>query len=145
LYQQQVISVSNTILSIRATNAQMVSLRYDSGRESKGNRMEADAQLLQAQTGLAQAKRDMRAAQQELNHQLGQDRYQAVETTGTLGAAIPDGEPNFDSLVDHHPLVAESKADVESAQAAVKSAQSQAFPTLTANYTRSFSDHTFFP
>ncbi len=144
LYQQEVTQVSSTILSIRSNNARMVSLRYDSGRESKGNRMTSEAELLQAQMDASQARRDLRAAEQELNHQLGQDRYQTLKATGTLSAAISN-QLDLDSLVDRHPLVAQRIADVASAKAGVRQARSDIFPTLTANYSRTFSDRTYFP
>src|SRR3989338_2104474 len=66
LFSQTSIEVSRTILERRQRNAQLVALRYDSGRESRGNMLRSRAQALQAQTDLAAALRDLRTSQKSL-------------------------------------------------------------------------------
>jgi len=75
LYSQEAIGVSQSIRDLWDQNAQMISLRYDSGSESKGNNMRTAAEFLQADVALVQAGRDLRVAQQQLSQSLGQDTF----------------------------------------------------------------------
>lgn len=145
LYTQEQIRVSQTIYDIRKNNASLVSLRYDSGRESKGNKLRSQAELLQAQSEVTQSHRDQRAAQQEFRRQLGEENFEALIATGTLTTGQAAEETPLDSLTDQHPSVTESKADVASAKAALRDAKSAYWPNLTASYSRSVTGPDNFP
>ncbi len=146
LYAQKQIDVSKTILEIRDRNSKMVNLRYNSGRESKGNMMRAKAELLSAKADLEQSYRDLRAAQQELGHQLGEDEFVAHIGTGTLTVTTATEErQDFKTLVDNHPTVRVQLANVETALANVQKSKSALWPTLSANYNRSYQGPDYFP
>lgn len=146
LYSQEAIQVNAAILDTWKINAQMVALRYQSGRESKGNNMNTQAQYLQAQTALEQSHRDLRVAQQQLNQSLGRDTFNAFIVTGTWTAATaPPSRPDFDSLLGQIPNVQIQQAAVDQARAGVKSAHSSLWPTLSVNYTRGTTGSTEFP
>src|SRR5262249_16305367 len=63
------------IAEIQARNADAVTLRYQSGKEYKGNMMNAKAQSLQAAVSVAQAQRGVRTARRLLDQQLGLDEF----------------------------------------------------------------------
>ena len=101
LYTQEEIGVNKSIRDLWDQNAQMISLRYDSGAESKGNSMQTQAQFLQADVALTQAGRDLLVARQQLAQALGQDDFSALAVTGTWTAAkAPATPPDFNALVD---------------------------------------------
>jgi outer membrane protein len=98
LYSQEETGVATSIRDLWNTNAQMIDLRYDSGRESKGNNMRTAAEDLQAQMALKQAYRDIQVAKRQLAQALGQEDFSVLIVTGTftMGQAPPT-PPNFDS------------------------------------------------
>ena len=137
LFAERSIEVNRRILQLRDNDARLVALRYDSGRESKGNMLRAKAQLQQAQADLNQAMRNLRADQTALDRQLGLDEFQRVEATGTLTALPPPAFPEDpSSWLARRPDVAVQQAVVEGARASLSSARSSLWPTLSGNYTR---------
>lgn len=137
LFAERSIEVDRNIVSMRADGAKLVTLRYDSGRESKGNMLRANAQLAQAQADLRQAQRQLRADQRSLDRQLGLDDFQDVVVTGTLAAAPAPPTPGDEqAYLAQRPDVAVQEAAVESAQASVQSARSSFYPTLSGDYVR---------
>lgn len=146
LFEEENVGLSQRILQLRKHGAELVDLRYDSGRESKGNRMRARAQLLQAEAAQHQAGRDMESAKLTLSRRLGDETFEASAATGTLSsAAAPPPPDRLQSLADARPDVAASRAAVDSARAALASARSSVFPNLTANYTRGRTGPSEFP
>lgn len=146
MYAQEAIGVSTRIRDILNTNARMISLKYDSGAESKGNNMQTQAQFLQADLNLVNAQRSLRVAQQQLAQTLGIDRYAVLLVTGTWAVESPSAEPpNFDPYIDTLPAVQVQKAIVEQAKSAILSAKSQWFPTLSLNYSRGVEGPTELP
>jgi outer membrane protein TolC len=145
LLAQEQVNVSTKIRDLRKTNARTVALLYDSGRESKGNRMKAEAELYQAEAELAQAVRSLRSTRVGLNHQLGHDDFALTTATGTLEAAALPPPPDDDSLLANHPQIASFEAAEAVARAGVKSAWSGVLPNLSVNYSRSVVDSKEFP
>ncbi len=146
LYAQEAILVNSTILETWKMNAQMVALRYQSGRESKGNNMNTQAQYLQAQAAWEQSQRDLRVAQQQMNQSLGRDTFNALRVTGTWTAAsAPTPRPDLESLLANLPSIQIQQAALDQARAGVKSAQSSVWPSLSVNYARGTTGRTEFP
>ncbi|MCX5782334.1 MAG: TolC family protein [Elusimicrobia bacterium] len=136
LFAQKNIEVSKNIVAMRREEAQMVILRYNSGRESKGNMLRANAQSLQAKADLAQSERDLRTARAVLNRQLGLDDFTAIAVTGTLNTtqAPPDAPKDERALMKDRPDVALQEAAVKSAETGLSQSESSFWPVLSANY-----------
>lgn len=146
LFSQQVIEVARIIRDRRQNNAQLVALRYDSGRESKGNMLRSKAQLVQAEVSLTQAIRNLRAAQKSLDRHLGLDDFTVVIVTGTLETDTPPPLPaDLRSLLAPRPDVAAQDARIQSAKASLGQSQNSLWPTLSTNYSRSVLGRTEFP
>ncbi len=146
LYQQHLIDVSTAILKIRRNNAGLVGLRYDSGRESKGNKLRTSAELLEAESDLNQARRDLKVRQQEFKRRLGDDSMSVVVATGSLNVAYTaNEEPNIDSYVESNPTVEFRKAQLKSAQADLDQARGVLWPNVSASYSRSLQGRDYFP
>lgn len=137
LFDDKDIEVSRNIEELRKKSAALVALRYQSGRESKGNQLRAEAQFIQATAELAQAHRRIRADQRALYRQLGLGEVDDRPVSGLLEVADPPALPSsLRDIVDQRPDVLLQEAGMKVAQADVKRAQSPLWPTVTAGYTR---------
>ncbi len=146
LYAQEAILVNTTIRDIWHTDAQLIGLRYQSGRESKGNNMNTQAQYLQSDIALQQAGRDLHVSQQQLSQALGYDNFSALAVTGTWSAAsVPTPRPDFTAILAKVPQVRVQEAVLEQARAAIKSAHSTLWPTLSLNYSKGTQGTSEFP
>jgi len=131
------VDVARKILEIQKRNAEEVALKYQSGKEYKGNMLSAQALSLQAQANLAQTLRSVRTARQALDQQLGLDEFSEVAVTGTLAAqAPPDFPARMHDFLSARPDVAVQEAAVMTQRASVASAESSLWPSLSANYAR---------
>lgn len=145
LFAQEVVAVSNKIREIRRQNSDLVSLKYDSGRESKGNMLRAKAESADAQAALSAALRSLRASQAELGRQIGLDAFSPLQTAGGMdpGPMPPSWDPA--ALAARHPLAAQREAAVAAARAGLRESKSGLWPTLSASYSKSFRGRSYFP
>lgn len=146
LFAQESLATARAILEIRKHDAELVSLRYDSGRESKGNMLRAKAQRMQAEYAVVSAERDVRTAQRDMARQLGREGFEAFVATGAFASAPPPPQPDdFRALLPLRTDVAIAAAAVDSSRAALLAADSVLWPVLSANYSRSRTGPTEFP
>jgi outer membrane protein TolC len=146
LFAQTGLDVARRVLDVRGKNAELVRLRYESGRESKGNMLRAAAQRVQAEVLVASSERDLRVAQRELARRLGSEDFEPFVASGTCSAAPAPALPgDFRALLSLRPDIASAEASLRSADAALASARSSLFPRLSADYSRTRSGSTEFP
>ena len=137
LFDDKDVEVSRNIEDLRRKSAQLVALRYESGRESKGNKLRADAQYMEATAELAQARRRIRADQRALYRRLGLETVDDAPVAGVLEAAEPPSLPaDIQNIADQRPDVLVQRAGIAVAQADVRRAQSPLWPALSAGYAR---------
>lgn len=146
LLSQEGVKVSEAIKAIRENGSRLVQLRYESGRESKGNMLRTRAELLRAEADLAQAARSLRTSQTALSRELGFDGFRALAATGTLTAGDPPA-PDLDlaPYLTGRADVAVREAGVRSSEAALQRSESPLWPLLSASYARSWSGPDEFP
>ncbi|MBI3549469.1 MAG: MFS transporter [Elusimicrobia bacterium] len=146
IFAQENVRVSEMIRAMRDHDAALVRLRYDSGRESKGNMLRARAQLLQAEADLNQSRRSLRTAQKSLDRQLGRDSFEALSVTGTLAAPAPPALPaDLQNLLLNRPDVQVQEASLRRSRASLSKARSSLWPTLSASYSRTVQGRREFP
>lgn len=145
LFAQRQIGVAQKIRDLRSDNAQMVDLKYRSGREYKGNRLRAAAELAQAEADLAQAQRDLSSAQSALGRRLGDEAFEAWTATGSLAVPSASVRPDWNALIADHPRVRLAESGVDAARAAHQKARSGLAPTLSVGYSRRYDGPDFFP
>jgi len=145
LFAQEQVSVAQRIRDVRSNNARMVSLKYQSGRESKGNMLQAQAELAEAEAELAQARRVQRVARQSLNRWMGQDDFSAVSVTGSFDTKALPARAEVETAVSGHPRLAQLEASRNVARASVQNAWGGVWPTLSAGYGRSWTGPDEFP
>ena len=140
------VEVARKILEIQKRNSEEVALKYQSGKEYKGNMLSAQALYLQSQASLGQTLRSVRTARRALDQQLGLDDFSELAVTGTLAAQNPPDFPaRMQDFVSARPDVAVQEAVVRSQKASMASAQSPLWPSLSASYSRTRSGPYEFP
>ncbi len=146
LFTQYSLVTSRRILELRSHDAELVTLRYDSGRESKGNKMRSSAQSLQARVAVDSTERDLRTARRDMGRQLGREEFEEYVATGSFASASPPARPgDFRELLALRPDVAAAEASLRSSKAALESARSVLWPSLSANYQRARTGPSEFP
>jgi len=133
LYAQKKIGVMENIVAIRAKSAEMINLKYDSGRESMGNRLRAEAQLAQARADLAQARRDLMSAQRGLSAEIGADDFVPIIATGTLLVPAAVSGLDIDKAALSSPSVLAAKKAVELYGLKIKQTNADLYPVLSAS------------
>ena len=133
LYAQVRIGVMENILAIRDKSAEMINLKYESGRESEGNRLRTEAQLAQAKADLAQSKRDLLSAQRSLTAEIGADDFVHIVASGSLSVPLTVSDIDIDKAALSIPSVLSAKKSVELYSLKVKQTNADLFPVLSAN------------
>jgi outer membrane protein TolC/predicted MFS family arabinose efflux permease len=146
LFAQESLKAAQNVLEIRERDSEMLTLRYDSGSESKGNMLRAKAQALQARLALDAAHRDLRTAQRELSQRLGREEFADYVSSGALGAVPPPARPDdLRSLLPLRPDILLAEATERRFRAALLSSEGVLWPSLSANYVRGRGDRVEFP
>jgi outer membrane protein TolC len=127
LYAQENIALSEKILEQQEQNARLIQLRYESGKEDKGNLMTTQADEAQAKYDLSAAGRDLKLARLKLSQLLQLDVSQ-VEEPGEL-KAVP--EPVFDELLVTAPSYITASKQLEMAELSQKASVSGFLPSLS--------------
>jgi outer membrane protein TolC len=136
LYAQNQIALLEHIRQLRLTNSQMVTLEYNSGRESKGNMLITKADFASTEADLVQAQRNLRVAQQALNLIMGRDEATPVEVHEDFYLPVA---PHWEDITAHLPGLPQVRRDeavVAESRASVQQAVSQVLPNVSASYSR---------
>lgn len=124
---QQNVLVQQKILTMRQDNARMIKLFYESGREDKGNYLLADAQVADAEYGVAAAKRDQELAKFRLSQYLD-NAINSAE--GELQVTV-DQVADFQALAQQSPTYLLNKAQLDFADLNMKSTWSEFLPSVS--------------
>lgn len=131
LYAVDAITQDDAIVKRRADNAGLVELRYEGGREHKGNLLRMQALVSQARLDEDSARRTWGVARQRLARALGRERA-VPAVSGVLTVEPPEPEPDYEKLTEAVPGVRMALAQVCAASAGVRVAKSEYFPTISA-------------
>jgi len=146
LFAQASLETARRIIEIRRHDSELVTLRYEAGRESKGNMLRAKAQMLQAEAAVSSAERDLRTARRSMSRQLGREGFEEFNATGAFVSEPPPAQPaDFRALLHLRTDVTIAEATLRSSKASLDSANSVFWPTLSASYNRSRGGPTEFP
>jgi outer membrane protein TolC len=133
LAAQENFKVVEAIAERRKQSFDLVTLRYENGREHRGSLLTAQANLSQARFEVEQAQRAIYFSQRRLSKELGRANFVPIEAQGALDVLAIDGAmPDFEGLVSTVPFLKELAAQKEAARFGVKSAQSNFFPQVYA-------------
>lgn len=131
LRAQKLISLTEEIAKRRKENLELVQARYEAGREHKGAVLTARADLAQAEFEVAQAKRNLSLAQQDLTKELGRDRKVVIKAKGNFNIeGIGDIKPDCGALADNTSFLQELIARKEAARFNYNSAKAEYLPRV---------------
>jgi outer membrane protein TolC len=134
LKAQELLTITEDILTRRKQNAELVRLLYEGGREHRGSLLTAQANLAQAEYDVTQARRSIDVAQRKLNKELGRTELKPIQVTGNLESFDPKRErPPFEALATSNPFLESLVAKKEAAKFSLKAAKAEFFPQIFAN------------
>lgn len=135
LTAQENVKLLGKILSQQKENVRLIKLRYESGKEDKGNLMQTQSDQAQAEYDVASAKRSVTLARLKLT-QLLEKEFASVE--GKSGVKNPAVE-NFEDLVKNTPSFVMAESQLKSAETAKNSVLSEFLPSvaLSGSYNKS--------
>ncbi len=124
---QENVKLLQKILSQRRQNTNLIQLRYDSGREDRGNLMSTKADEASAAYDLASAKRALELSWLRLSQLLGQD------VSGDVEAVDPGkaGKADIHGLLKESPDYVKADKTLEIAQISQKTTISGFLPSLS--------------
>jgi TolC family type I secretion outer membrane protein len=131
LKAQELIKVAEEILKIRRDSLMLITLRYESGLEHKGALLTAEANWLEANFELSQAKRNLESAQRTLAKEMGRREFKPMLVKGDFIVVDTANErPDFEMLAKNNPSILEALAKKNAAAFDIKSAYADFAPTL---------------
>lgn len=131
LSAQELLGVTDGILSRRQQNEDIVNLQYQVGREHKGSLLTARANTARAASDYDQALRNVELGQIRLSQALGRDRFRPIKALGQLESGLADRlRPDFELLIENTPTLKYFLAKKESARYLLESARSNFWPQI---------------
>ncbi|OQA92493.1 MAG: Outer membrane efflux protein BepC precursor [Elusimicrobia bacterium ADurb.Bin231] len=141
LWAQEMVRLSEQILNRRIENYNLVSLKYEAGREDKGSLLRLDADKYQAETDLFQARRRVLSSSAQLSKEIGKNDFTVLIVTGSLTVEknsalietdyVKRKELFFGRLLNEIPEYINAEYSLKKAVLSVKSAKSEFYPSLT--------------
>ncbi len=139
LTAQKNIDVQKAILAERKENARMIKLLYDSGTEDKGNYLQTQAQVKEAEFNLASASRDYSLAQFRFAQLAGLDVSSAESISAeVVSDATVENTSDIYGLLEVAPAYLSAKYQLDLADISKKATVGEFLPSisLSANYQR---------
>lgn len=141
---QEQVSVNRKILALREENAKLIQLKYESGRESRGNMLYAAALHERSRADLQNSERSLDMARRTLVKNLGLPGGPPVSAKG--GLEVPQYSLKAGDLnVDNIPRIVSQRKNIETYEERLLSAKSDIWPTLSASQSMSWSGVSEFP
>jgi len=146
LRAQESVSLAEEIEALRQRNVELVSLRYQAGREHMGSLLTTKANLAQAQFETAQARRQLELAQVNLNQELGEGKYKLVKVRGEFSLSEKlEPKPDMLKLAEENNFLKQLISNKEAARWGIESAKSEYYPQVYADGSAGKSDEKFLP
>ena len=134
LRAQELLNITEDILSRRKQNVDLVTLRYEAGREHKGSLLTEQANLTQAEIDVTLAKRNIDLSQRRLTKELGRMKLIPIRVKGNFESQnFSRVKPDFEDLAESNPFLQELSAQKEAARLNQKSAKALFYPQIYAN------------
>lgn len=145
-YAEEYLRLADEIVERRRSNARLVKIRFESGRENKGNVMLSAANVEQAELEQLQARNARRIAEVQLAKALGMDETEgSIELKGDVPLTEGTATPNFRELVKKTPEYIQAEADEQATERDVDINRGRFMPTLELNGSAGINDTKFFP
>ncbi len=145
LYAQELLTLTKDIVRRRRSDADLIHLKYDGGRENKGSWMLSESNYRQAVLDFHNAERNVSVSRRQLAQVMGVMTAKTFSAMGTLATQTPPDSPNFDQLSTETPDHFQQIWNTESSRAGITIAKAGYQPTVSAGFTWERQDQRFFP
>ena len=132
VFAQDQIGLSQSIAERRRQNADLVDLRFQTGKEHKGSLLRSQANLKQAIFDVEEAVRSCRVAQRDLAGAIGRSMFDTLVATGSLDVVVNKQQPDFLRLMSDTPQYRKALDTIRAAEAAVVIANAPFYPEISA-------------
>ncbi|MDD5456329.1 MAG: TolC family protein [Candidatus Margulisbacteria bacterium] len=142
-YQEQ-LKLNSSIEASRKKQYELITLRYESGREHRGALLTAQADLSQATAAVQATIRNLGLAQQKLALEMGLDSWNELEATGNF--IVQNYEAvDFEKIAKEHPNLLQYEWDRKSKESSLEAARAGELPYIYASLSYGLNDNQFFP
>lgn len=131
LKAQELLRIARDIVQRRKQNIDLVSLRYDAGREHKGALLTAQANFAQAEFEISAAQRSLLLAQRRLAKELGRSHASPFIVQGDWSFPFSSQEQDFETLVKTNPALQKLISQRKAARLNVRAAYAEFFPEIS--------------
>lgn len=145
LVAQKNVDLANEIISRRKRNYELVSLRFDGGRENKGSVLLSKANLDQADYEKLQAENAVESARLRLARAIGRDDLANFTIAGSVPVENPQSNVDILSIAQNTPEFRQAIAQEKSAQAGIRVAKENYLPSLDLSATMGRTGADWFP
>jgi outer membrane protein TolC len=145
LINERFVKLSDDIIKRRQTNLDLVTLRFEGGRENKGSVLLSKANLEQAKLERMQAANSVESARVSLAKILGDERFVYSDVAGSVPVNAPPLQVDFESLARQAPELRQALANEQAAEESVRVARSSFVPSLDLTATAGRFGTEFFP
>lgn len=145
-YAQELKELSENILERRESNYQLVSARYENGRENKGSVLLAEAYLEQAKLDLIKAQDSLKVYETALKALINKDHLDSIELSGDVPLVSIDPKlSNFDELAVDTPAYNQAFATEKISQESINIARASFLPDLNLTSLVTRQGQSYFP
>lgn len=145
LYAQELVTLTGQIVERRRSDADLIHLKYDGGRENKGSYLLSESDYKQAVLDFHNAQRNVIVSQHQLAQIMGVKLKRPIVALGKLATQEPPASPDFDNLAVETPTHFQEVSTAEASRAGITIARSGFLPTVTAGVSLEREDQRFFP
>ncbi len=141
LSAHETLAMSEKIVKRRKENCELVTLRYQAGREHRGALLTARANLSQAEADLAESRREISLARRKLATAIGIDDSRGISAEGELVLTETSEDiPDFENIARNAPLLVKMQEQKKAAILSAKSLKLAFFPSVYGYFNAGKSD-----
>jgi outer membrane protein TolC len=127
---ERFVKLQDDIIARRQINLDLVTLRFEGGRENKGSVLLSQANLNQAKLDRLTAANSIEEARVSLAKVLGDDSFKYSGVSGEVPVGVPPMKVDFEALAMQAPELRQSLANAQAAEENVRISRSSLLPTL---------------
>jgi outer membrane protein len=145
LYAQELVTLTGEIVQRRRSDADLIHLKWDGGRENKGAYLLSESDYRQAVLDFHNAQRNVVVSQHQLAQVMGVKVPPGTVALGKLITMQPPASPDFEKLSVGSPTHFEQVSETESSRAGITIARAGFLPTVAVSASLEREDTRFFP
>jgi outer membrane protein len=124
------VKLQDDIISRRQTNLELVTLKFEGGRENKGSVLLSQANLNQAKLDRLVAANNVEAARVSLARVIGEETLSYGGVAGSVPVDVPPLTVDFEALAMQAPELRQATAAAQAAEANIGVSRSSLLPSL---------------